>query len=208
MNDELTEPAPGATPPRGADLPIHEEFADPSGQPSVPAPSHRKGMLGGLAAVGALLAVLVLVAPGGSTPKLPPQVIRDVSPSATVASNKVPAPASSPTTAPDATGTTTTTTGVPQHATVMEASNAGGSTTRNVVTPASDRAASGAASGSSSATPTTSAPATTPTTSPPTTSPSPTTTPTTSPPPTTTPTTAPPPTTTTTSCVLGILCNG
>ena len=107
MNDEVTEPAPGVTPPRDADHQIHEEFADPAARPATP--SHRKGMLGGLAAVGTLLAVLVLVAPGGSTPKLPPQVIRDVSPSATVASNKVPATTASPTTAPDATGTTTTT---------------------------------------------------------------------------------------------------
>jgi len=33
--------------------------------------SQRAGVLGGLAAVGLLLAVLVLVAPGGSKPRLP-----------------------------------------------------------------------------------------------------------------------------------------
>jgi hypothetical protein len=200
MNDEVTEPAPGVTP-QGTDHQIHEEFADPAARPA--APSHRKGMLGGLAAVGTLLAILVLVAPGGSSPKLPAQVIRDVSPSATVASNKAPAATASPTTAPNATGTTTTTLALPQGATVIEASNPGSTTTREAVTPATDRSASGPASSSTPSTPTTSTPATTPTTSPP-----PTPTPTTSPPPTPTPTTAPPPTTTTTSCVLGILCNG
>lgn len=200
MNDEVTEPTPGVTP-QDTDHQIHEEFADPAARPG--APSHRKGMLGGLVAVGTLLAILVLVGPGGSSPKLPAQVIRDVTPSATVASNKVPAAAASPTTAPDATGTTTTT--LPPGATVMEASNLGSTTTREAATPATDRQASAPASSSTPSTPTTSTPATTPTTTPPA---APTTTPTTSPPPTTTPTTSPPPTTTTTACVLGILCNG
>jgi hypothetical protein len=204
MNDEVTESAPGVTPPLGNDQQIHEEFADPTAR--LAAPSHRKGMLGGLAAVGALLAILVFVAPGGSTPKLPAQVIRDVSPPATVASNKVPATTASPTTAPNATGTTTTSTTLLQGATVIEASNSGRATTRVAVTPDTGRAASAPASGSASSTSTTSPPSTTT----PTTSPPPTTTPTTSrpvPPPTTT-TTVPPPTTTTTACVLGLLCNG
>jgi hypothetical protein len=216
MDDEATESSTSVLLLSDADLqiheefglPLHEEFVDHAAAPPR-APSHRKGMLGGLAAVGALLAILVVVAPGGSTPKLPAQVIRDVSP-ARVASSKTPAAPASPTTTPNATGTTTAGTepasGVSQGATVMEASDAGASSTRATVTAAGHRSSTPAPT---SATPPASTPTSTSTAPASTATTTPTTTPTTtSTPPTTTPTTTPPPTTTTTSCVLGILCNG
>jgi hypothetical protein len=56
---------------------IHSEFAPPRAPRSR---SHRGGMLAGLGVVGALLAVLVVLAPGGSTPRLPAQSVHDVSP--------------------------------------------------------------------------------------------------------------------------------
>jgi hypothetical protein len=57
---------------------IHEAFVEPRRPPR--SRSHRGGMLAGLGVVGALLAVLVVLAPGGSKPRLPAQSVHDVSP--------------------------------------------------------------------------------------------------------------------------------
>ncbi len=57
---------------------IHEAFVEPRRAPR--SRSHRGGMLAGLGVVGALLAVLVVLAPGGSKPRLPAQSVHDVSP--------------------------------------------------------------------------------------------------------------------------------
>ncbi len=57
---------------------IHEEFV--AAQSAADSRSHRTGMLAGLAVVGALLVVLVVLAPGGSKPRLPAQSVHDVSP--------------------------------------------------------------------------------------------------------------------------------
>jgi cytoskeletal protein RodZ len=58
---------------------IHEAFVEPRRQ-RPRSRSHRVGMLAGLGVVGALLAVLLVFAPGGSKPRLPAQSVHDVSP--------------------------------------------------------------------------------------------------------------------------------
>src|SRR5579872_4660476 len=52
---------------------IHDEFAAP--RRAARTRSHRTGMLAGLGVVGILLAVLVIVGPGGSKPHLPAQSV-------------------------------------------------------------------------------------------------------------------------------------
>jgi hypothetical protein len=187
MSEHTTDPGPGAAVAPGSDDQlIHEEFADPASLSY--APSHRRGMLTGLAGVGVLLAVLVLVAPGGSKPVLPPMVVHDVAPTASA-----PASASAPATTSSAPATTgTTTTSQPQSSSpaivASDQTHSGAPVTTATGRP--DTSTGGASTPSPAPTTTTAAPppATTPTTSPPTT------------------TTSPPPTTTTTSCLLGILC--
>ncbi len=158
---------------------IHEEFARPARKARFR--SHRAGMLAGLGVVGALLAVLVLLAPGGGTPKLPSQSVHDVSPIS--ASGPKTAAATAPTTAaPSTTASSTTPTTTPTATPPSQSETVSTYITYSYVpgTPAP------------AATPTTSAP--TATTAPPT--------------PTTTTTTSPPaPTTTPTSqCLLGLIC--
>jgi hypothetical protein len=153
---------------------IHEEFSPPSRTPRFR--SHRAGMLAGLGVVGALLAVLVVLSPGGGTPRLPAQSVHDVSP--ITASGPRTAAATTPTTAAATTTSapaTTTTTRPHQTETIT-------TTITYVYLP-----------GQTTAAPT------------PTTTPPPDTT-TTAPPPTTTTTTVPPTTTTTTHCFLGLIC--
>jgi hypothetical protein len=164
---------------------MHEEFTDagPDAAPPEDRPrSHRKGMLGGLVAVGLLLAVTVLLAPGGSKPRLPAQVVHDVAPA--LGASAAAAPSTTTTAAPPATTTSAapspTTTTAPHPVTHRTTPTAAPSATV-VAAPAPARPAP--------------APTTT-TTKPP-------------PPPTTTTTTTrppPPPTTTTTTCVL-FVCN-
>jgi hypothetical protein len=163
---------------------IHEEFAGPPRPPRTR--SHRTGMLAGLVVVGALLAVLVLLAPGSGKPRLPAQSVHDVSP--VTASGPKTAAATTPSTAAPTTTTSapgpSTTTTQPRHSvtvptTVTVVYLPGTTTPTQAPTPTQ--------------TPATDAPVPPPTTSPP--------------PPTTTPTTAPPTTTPTTHCLLGILCN-
>ncbi len=68
--------------------------------------SHRAGVLGGLGAVGLLLAVLVLVAPGGSRPRLPAQSAHDLHPVTTItAAHRTAAPAT-PSSVPGSSTTT------------------------------------------------------------------------------------------------------
>ena len=97
-----------------------------------PPRSHRVGMLGGLAAVGAVLAVTVLLAPGAAKPKLPAPVAHDLdlSPGASAAppavSTTAPAPAPTaasstrPASSPPATSRAT-----PAHTTTPRASASG-----------------------------------------------------------------------------------
>ena len=96
---------------------IHREFAEgrvPSPAPSPRSRSHRAGTLAGLGVVGALLAVLVVVAPGGSAPKGAPRTMHDVSVSSLLPSSAASTVTSGeprlkiPTT-PSPTATTTTT---------------------------------------------------------------------------------------------------
>jgi hypothetical protein len=76
-DDEVTSGGEGPDP--LAAFSMGAEFDDGRDEPSAPAQgSHRRGMLAGLAVLGVLLAVLVVVAPGGSRPKLAPQVARAV----------------------------------------------------------------------------------------------------------------------------------
>ncbi len=155
---------------------IHEEFAEPD-RPS-PSRNHRTGMLAGLGAIGALLAVLVLLSPGSGPPRLPVQSVHDVSPIA-ASGPKTAAATVLPAALPSTTSSTTapSTTQPHQNATAP-------TTVTYVYTPGRTAPAP---------TPTTSAPAPTPTTPPP-------------PPPTTT-TTSPPTTTTTAKhCILGLIC--
>jgi hypothetical protein len=89
---------------------IHEAFVEPKRPPR--SRSHRGGMLAGLGVVGALLAVLVVLAPGGSKPRLPAQSVHDVSP-ITASGPKTDAatvpPTAVPTTTSSAPASTTTT---------------------------------------------------------------------------------------------------
>jgi hypothetical protein len=102
---------------------VHQEFAEVAGGPmQAPPPrsrSHRAGTLAGLAVVGVLLAVLVVVAPGGSSSKLAPQTAHDVSASSNLASNPAPintstVPAPTFVSSPTSTTTTTTTPAAPR----------------------------------------------------------------------------------------------
>jgi hypothetical protein len=155
---------------------IHEAFVEPRRPPR--SHSHRGGMLAGLGVVGALLAVLVLLAPGGSKPRLPAQSVHDVSP-ITASGPKTDAATPPSTAAPSTTtpvpASTTTTPQTHQNQTISTF------ITYSLV------------------------PGTTPSTAP---TSAPTATTTTAPPQTTTTTTAPPQTTTTTTrhCILGLLC--
>jgi hypothetical protein len=99
---------------------IHQEFAAGGAVPMQAQPprsrSHRAGTLAGLGVVGVLLAVLVVVAPGGSSSKLARQTIHDVSASsplpsnaASVVTSTVPPPKILSTPATATTTTTTTT---------------------------------------------------------------------------------------------------
>ncbi len=165
---------------------VHEEFVDTdvAAQPR----SHRAGVLGGLAVVGILLAVLVLASPGASPPKLPAQSVHDLGPVTTV-------PRST-----DATSTTSTTTPGPLSALSAVASPtavphraSGHGVTVRTTPPAPNGASLVAASAQPASTitaPVASPPPTTTTTTPPATT-------------TTTPITT---TTTTTSCFLWIIC--
>ena len=158
---------------------IHEAFVEPTRPPR--SRSHRTGMLAGLAVVGALLAVLVVLAPGGSPPRLPAQSVHDVSPIAASGPRTdaatTPTTAAPTTTTPSAPATTTTTPGLHQ-----------GETITTYITYSY-------VPGTTAATPTTAPQTTSATTAPPQTT---TTAP--APPPTTTPTTAPK------HCLLGIIC--
>jgi hypothetical protein len=61
---------------------VHQEFAEVDAVPMPASPrsrSHRAGTLAGLGVVGILLAVLVVVAPGGSSSRVAPQTTHDVS---------------------------------------------------------------------------------------------------------------------------------
>lgn len=158
---------------------IHEEFAEPSRPPRFR--SHRAGMLAGLGVVGALLAVLVLLAPGSGKPRLPAQSVHDVSPISASG------PKTEAATTPSTAAPSSTTSSAPVSATTTTPAHQG------VTTPSTVTYVYLPGTTTPAATPTTSAPAATPTTSPP-------------PPPTTTTTTTTPPTTTT-SCLLGIVCN-
>ncbi|MGO8826468.1 MAG: hypothetical protein ACLQU9_14695 [Acidimicrobiales bacterium] len=196
MDEDGTGPAPdeGSAADVGVGSLVHEELPGASFEQRPR--SHRAGMLGGLAVVGVLLAVLVAVAPGGSRPTLPAQSVHDVGP--IPATGPRTAAATTPPVA--ASAQTTTSTGAP-----------GGSTT---TTPTRVSQRSVATAPSSAAVVTAAPPPTTRTSE---TAPSTTTMPTTTtrpapPPPTSTTTTttkpAPPPTTTTTtSCTLVILCD-
>jgi hypothetical protein len=98
---------------------IHEAFVEPTRRPR--SRSHRTGMLAGLAVVGALLAVLVVFAPGGSKPRLPTQSVHDVSPIAASGPKTDAATTPStaaPTTTSSAPATTTTTPGPRQGETI------------------------------------------------------------------------------------------
>ncbi len=187
-----TEPTPAvaaATVGDGAQDHIHDEFSEeePGLAPDTPGPrsrSHRTGMLAGLAVVGALLALLVIVAPGGSGPKLPPQTVHDVNSSS---NGPRTAAGSVPTSASGATSTTTSNT--PASTTTTTPNGAGTTTQHETITYVEVPGTT---------TPTT-APAATPTQ----------TTTATQPATPTTTTTSPPSTTTTTAphhCILGILC--
>ncbi len=168
---------------------IHEEFAD-AGVATQPR-SHRAGVLGGLAVVGILLAVLVLVSPGASPPKLPAQNVHDLGPVTTV-------PRSA-----DATSTTTPapSSPLPAFASPTTLPQGGGShgVTVRTTPPAPNGPSLLTSSAPSAANPATPAPTTSTTVA----TPPPTTT-TTNPPATTT--TTPTATTTTTSCFLGVFC--
>lgn len=173
-----------AAAPEASPKAIHEEFAEPARPPRFR--SHRAGMLAGLAVVGALLAVLVLLAPGSGKPRLPAQSVHDVSPIS--ASGPKTAAATTPSTAAPSTtssapgSTTTTTTAQTQpHQSVTPPT-----TVTYVYQPGTTTAPA--------ETVTTSAPVAPPTTSPP-------------PPPTTTTTTTSPPTTTSTTSCLLVICN-
>lgn len=170
---------------------IHEEFADASAG-SAPPRSHRAGMMAGLAVVGVALAVLLLVAPGGSPPKLPAQSVHDLGPVTTV-----PRATGTGSTAPAAVATSPSTTSPPPTTTtsVAPAGRTG------VATPVGAPAAVTPAAPAALSTPTTRPPAATTTTAAP--APRPPASATTT---TTTTTTTPPPTTTTTSCFLGLFC--
>lgn len=185
LDETAPVPVVAATAAAGESLKtIHEEFAEPARPPRFR--SHRAGMLAGLAVVGALLAVLVLLAPGSGKPRLPAQSVHDVSPIS--ASGPKTAAATTPSTAAPSTtssapgSTTTTTVQAQPHQSVTPPT-----TVTYVYQPGTTSAPA--------ETVTTSAPAATPTTSPP--PPAPT---------TTTTTTAPPTTTSTTSCLL-VICN-
>jgi hypothetical protein len=97
-------PGEGSVPQVGGDAGqlIHDEFAEAASEQRPE--SHRWGMLGGLAVVGVLLAVLVALSPGGSTPRLPAQTVHDVGPVLTVG------PKTAAATAPPVPSTPSTTT--------------------------------------------------------------------------------------------------
>ena len=65
-----------------AGRPTHDELDEAASEQRPE--SHRRGRLGGLAVIGVLLAVLVALSPGGSTPRLPAQTVHDVGPVLTV----------------------------------------------------------------------------------------------------------------------------
>jgi hypothetical protein len=196
IREEFGEPTPvfdetaqvaavAAPPPASVVVPgsIHEEFAEPARPPRTR--SHRTGMLAGLVVVGALLAVLVLLAPGSGKPRLPAQSVHDVSP--VTASGPRTAAATTPSTAAPTTtssapGPSTTTT-QPRHSVTVP------SAVTYVYLPGTTTPTQ-----TPTQTPATDAPAPPPTTAPP-------------PPTTTTPTTVPPTTTPTTRCFLGLICN-
>jgi hypothetical protein len=174
----LVAAAPVLETPVAAKGAIHEEFAEPP-RPSS-ARSHRTGMLAGLGAVGALLAVLVVLSPGSGQPRLPVQSVHDVSPIA-ASGPKTAAATVLPAAPPSTTSSTSTPTTQPQRSVTAP------TTVTYVYT-----AGTAAPTPVSSATPTTRAPA--PTATPP-------------PPPPTTTTTAPSTTTTTAKhCILGLIC--
>ena len=161
---------------------IHEEFAaDPARRPR--ARSHRTGMLAGLGVVGALLAVLVLLAPGSGKPRLPVQSVHDVSPISASGPRTAAATAPTPTTSAASTTSSTagpgpTTTTQPRQGVTVP------STVTYVYLPGTT---------TPDQTSTTTPPDTTPSTAPP-------------PPPTTTTTSPPTTTTTTKNCFLGLVC--
>jgi hypothetical protein len=234
-DDEVTSGGEGPDP--LAAFLIREEFDEtrdeaagptapsvPSEETSQPAGSHRRGMLAGLAGVAVLLAVLVVVAPGGSRPKLAPQAGRAIpsSPTASAAavqpssgSTTTPGGSSKPT--PDSTPSpgskspspakTASTASIASDASagetdVVSGSHRSGDTTSTagggVVSSPSQTSAVGSASSTTAP-----APVRTTTTAP---APPRTTTTTAAPPRTTTTTTAPPPTTTTTTICVLIVC--
>ncbi|HWD56603.1 MAG TPA: hypothetical protein VG346_15875 [Acidimicrobiales bacterium] len=138
---------------------IHEAFAEPKRQPR--SRSHRGGMLAGLGVVGVLLAVLVLLAPGGSKPRLPAQSVHDVSP-LTASGPKTDAATTPSTAAPTTTSsapTSTTTTPQPHQGETI--------TTFITYTLVPGATPTVAPATAPSATATTAPPATTTTTSPP-----------------------------------------
>jgi eukaryotic-like serine/threonine-protein kinase len=225
MDDNEVTLGDDETPDPRADFLLRDEFDEPWAEEATeaeearPPGSHRRGMLAGLAGVGVLLAVLIAVGPHGSSPKLPPQVVRDAS-------------SSSPATALASGSASTTTPGDPPYAKATSASGSGSATTSaatktgtagslgagqsDVVTesrPSGDTVSTAAGGVTSSSqtpvtrsSPTTTSPAPSRTTS--TTAPAPprtTTTTAPAPPRTTTTTTSPPTTTSTTLCVL-IIC--
>ena len=120
IREEFARAPADSVPTAGAHL--HQEFAEEraeGGTVPLPAPpphsrSHRAGTLAGLGVVGALLAVLVVVAPGGSAPKGAPRTMHDVSVSSLLPSSAASTVTSGeprlkiPTT-PSPTATTTTT---------------------------------------------------------------------------------------------------
>jgi hypothetical protein len=113
IREEFARAPADSVPTAGAHL--HQEFAEEraeGGTVPLPAPpphsrSHRAGTLAGLGVVGALLAVLVVVAPGGSAPKQAPQRMHDSPVARTAASNLTSTVAPLPI---RSTATTTTTT--------------------------------------------------------------------------------------------------
>jgi hypothetical protein len=154
---------------------IHEEFAPPRAPRSR---SHRGGMLAGLGVVGALLAVLVLLAPGGSTPRLPAQSVHDVSP-VTASGPRTDAATTPSTAAP-------TTTSSPPASTTTPQPHQNETITTFITYSLVPGTPAAAPAGTASVPTPTAPPATTTTTAPP--------------PTTTTPTTAP------RHCILGLIC--
>jgi hypothetical protein len=96
---------------------IHQEFAQPR---ATRRRSHRAGMLAGLGVVAVLLAVLVVLAPGGSKPHLPAQSVHDVSPisSSGPKTAAATAPSTAPSTPTSSAAASTTTTAPQPHETI------------------------------------------------------------------------------------------